>query len=199
MTGHDRAQGGTRMLGCGTGSGTPAQGDGMTELTKSSWYVVHTHPHVEGKVVTHLRRQGFDTYLPMFRKNWRHAGRSAVVLRPLFPRYLFVAIDITSQRWRTILSTFGVADLLRQGEWPTVVPAGVVEDIRSRERGGALCESFPAERFLVGESVKLTDGAFSDMIGTFQEMSDAERVIVLLSMMGREVKIQVPAESIAAA
>jgi hypothetical protein len=77
-----------------------------------SWHVVETHPHAEAKAAAHLERQGYATYLPRYLRERRHARRVAIVPAPLFPRYLFVAIDMRTQRWRAIKSTIGVARLV---------------------------------------------------------------------------------------
>ena len=67
------------------------------------WYVAQTQPNAENKALAHLARQGFVTYLPRFLKRRRHARRIDVVAAPLFPRYLFIAIDMSMQRWRSVL------------------------------------------------------------------------------------------------
>jgi transcriptional antiterminator RfaH len=66
------------------------------------WYVVQSQPNAENKAIAHLERQGFTTYLPHYLKRRRHARRVDIVPAPLFPRYFFVAIDMTVQRWRSI-------------------------------------------------------------------------------------------------
>ena len=81
-------------------------------LSGSRWYVVQSHPHAELRAVAHLQRQGFETYLPRYRKRRRHARRIETVEAPLFPRYLFVSIDLATQRWRAIHSTIGVSHLV---------------------------------------------------------------------------------------
>ena len=58
------------------------------------WYVVHTHPNGEARAEHNLRRQGFHTYLPRYLRRTRHARKTQLVPRPLFPRYVFVALDL---------------------------------------------------------------------------------------------------------
>jgi len=97
-----------------------------------TWYVVYTHANAEAKARSHLLRQGFATMLPTYRC-WRsHARKREVVERPLFPRYLFVALDVLEQRWRPILSTVGVCELVRHGNAPTPMPSGLAEEIDAR-------------------------------------------------------------------
>ena len=57
------------------------------------WYAVYTQPHAETKALEHLLRQGYSAYLPRYRTHVSHARRRLMVLRPLFPRYLFAGID----------------------------------------------------------------------------------------------------------
>ncbi len=103
----------------------------------TTWFAVYTRARAEAMAREHLRRQGYEVYLPQHMKRRRHARRTDFVPAPLFPRYLFVSLDRLQQRWRPILSTFGVCDLVRQGDWPAQVPAGFVEELRARERDGA--------------------------------------------------------------
>src|SRR5439155_10529333 len=102
-------------------------------LAMRRWYVAHTQPHAEAKAAWHLRNQGFEAYLPRYLKRRSHARRIDHVPAPLFPRYLFVAIDLETERWRAVRSTVGVSELVLDGDRPAPVPRGVVEDIRARE------------------------------------------------------------------
>jgi len=105
----------------------------MTAELHLRWFVAHTHPHAEAKATTHLNRQGFEIYFPRYLKRRRHARRIETVAAPLFPRYLFVAIDLNVQRWRSIYSTVGVSRLVCNGDDPTAVPDGIVEALKQRE------------------------------------------------------------------
>ena len=162
------------------------------------WYVVHTHPQHEARADLNLRRQGFTTYLPRYLRNRRHARRTEVVVRPLFPRYLFVALDLARDRWRSIHSTFGVTHLVVAGEAPLPVPDGIVDAIRAREdHHGYVALGLPGW-VGPGSRVRLIDGIFADAKGILERIADARRVAVLLELLGREVRVFVPAQSVAA-
>lgn len=162
----------------------------------AAWLVVYTHPHAETKALANLRRQGYDGYLPLCRRWRRHARRREIVKRPLFPRYLFVAFDAMTTRWRPILSTVGVAGLVRQGDMPVPVPAGVVEQLRDGERAGRFDDLSPIARLTAGALVRIKDGPFGDLIGRLQSLADSERVNVLLELLGREVVARVPVDKL---
>jgi len=163
------------------------------------WYAVHTRPHAEAQALANLERQGYRGYLPRFRTRVTHARRRLVVLRPLFPRYLFVGLDRTAMRWRPILSTFGVAGVVRAGQTPAAIPEPVIAAIRQDEEAGTFDRVSPRSSLRVGELVRLTVGAFAERIGRLAELDDQDRVVVLLELLGRAVRVRVEAGGVEAA
>jgi transcriptional antiterminator RfaH len=171
----------------------------MTLDCTTRWYVAHTHPHAETKAAAHLGRQGFPTYLPRYLKRRRHARRVETIAAPLFPRYLFVAVDMATQRWRKIQSTLGVAHLVCTSDAPAPVSDGVIAALRQREdeRGFVRLERWPL--FAPGDAIRITEGAFADSLGFCEGMSDGERVTILLELLGRKVRVLLNADFVAAA
>ncbi len=166
----------------------------MTEAPR--WYVVHTQPQNEARAETHLRRQGFETYLPRYLRSRRHARKTETVARPLFPRYLFVAMDVARDRWRAIRSTLGVSEIICGGDAPAPLPEYVIDEIRAREaENGFVVLGLPAG-LAAGSAVRLTDGIFADSRGILERVGDERRVAVLLKLLGREVRVLVPAASV---
>jgi len=163
------------------------------------WYVVQTHAHAEGKAAAHLLRQGFDAYLPRYLKRRRHARRIETVAAPLFPRYLFVTVDMVCQRWRAIHSTIGVTRLVCNGDDPVPVADDVIATLRARENGEGFVTLRQLPRFALGEKVRVLDGVFADCLGLFDGMKDSERVAVLLDLLGRKVRVVLNEFSVAAA
>ena len=51
------------------------------------------------------------------------------VRAPLFPRYLFVILDLERDRWLSVRSTVGVSRLFTQDGRPVPVPVGIVESL----------------------------------------------------------------------
>ena len=97
------------------------------------WYVAQTQPGREQCALLNLTRQDFTAYLPRWRKRRSHARKIDTVLAPLFPRYIFVSLDLDNMSWRSVNGTFGVSRMIANGERPAPVPRGVVEAIQSRE------------------------------------------------------------------
>ena len=171
----------------------------MKEPIDARWYVVRTQVNGEVKAARNLLRQGYDIYLPRYLKRRRHARKVDFVAQPLFPRYIFVAIDMATQRWRSIQSTFGVSRLVCNGDDPALVPDGVVPALRAREddKGFVKMEVRPA--FAPGDKVRVLAGAFMDSAGLFNGLADHDRVSILLDMLGRKVRVLLDADLVTAA
>ncbi|MGJ4950085.1 transcription termination/antitermination protein NusG [Bradyrhizobium sp. HKCCYLS20291] len=168
-------------------------------MSGSRWYVVQTQVNGEAKAATNLVRQGFEIYLPRYLKRRRHARKTEWTARPLFPRYMFVAIDTTVQRWRSIQSTFGVAQLVSHGDAPATVPRGVVEALKAREDEKGFVRFDAAPALVPGDKVRVLAGAFMDSAGLFNGLADHDRVSILLDMLGGKVRVLLDADLIAAA
>jgi transcriptional antiterminator RfaH len=163
------------------------------------WYVVHTHVHAEAKAAAHLVRQGYAIYLPRYLKRRRHARRVETIAAPLFPRYLFVAIDRMTQRWRSIQSTIGVSHLVGNGDEPASVPASIVDELRYREDERGLVQLDVRPHFAPGDPICVMDGVFADCLGLFEGMADRHRVAILLDLLGRKVRVVLKGDALAAA
>jgi len=159
-----------------------------------SWYAAYTQPRSEVKAAHHLMEQGFEIYLPRYSKRRSHARRIDTVSAPLFPGYVFVAMDIERVAWRCIDSTVGVSYLVRRGDRPAAVPADVIDALRATEDDQGHIKFNLVEHLRPGEQVSIMGGPFDSLVGTFARMNDRERVVVLLELMGRPTPTVVPRE-----
>ena len=160
------------------------------------WCAVQTHVRSEDKAAFHLRRQGYDIFLPKHLKRRKHARRIDWVSVPLFPRYLFVAIEPDTTPWWAIRSTVGVSSLICFGDVPAVVPAHIITEIKARQDEKGLVKIHAGCDFKRGDRVRIVDGPLNDHEGLFESPTDEERVTILLNLMGREVKVRVPLETV---
>lgn len=152
------------------------------------WFVVRTKPSSERVAEINLQRQGFRSYCPYIA-----AAKSNVRRAPLFPRYLFVELDLEAALWRSVNGTFGVMNLVQFGPKPSAVPVGVVEDIMSRENAEGLIVLQPEDLSLrAGDKVVLADGPLDQQFGVIVRLPGQRRAEVLLHLMGREVKVTTP-------
>lgn len=152
------------------------------------WYAVFAKAGREAMAEANLIRQSFRPYLPRVSATARGVGRA-----PLFPRYLFVELDVDAAPWRAVNSTFGVIGLVQFGPRPSPVPEGVVEGIMEREGPDGLIQLPKQVPFQPGDRVSVEDGPLLARIGVFDGMTAAGRAQVLMDLLGGRIRVQVPA------
>jgi transcription antitermination factor NusG len=156
------------------------------------WYCGYTHSHLEFHAKQQLERQGFETLLPT-----ELADRSWEEL-PLFPRYIFIAFDMTADPWHKIKSTWGIQRLLMHGpESPTYIHDKVIDALRmqleiDRQEQELERSNLPID-FHDGMIVKFKKrGAFQevDLTGICKWVK-TKKLGILAHLMGREVLLVV--------
>ena len=140
-----------------------------------------------------LGQAGFAIWLPRIRERTIIRGRRQYVLRPLFPGYLFITIEL---QWHAARTTPGVTRLVMDGIVPARVPDRVIEELRGRERNGVIELPGPPRRLRPGGRVRVTGGPFRGHVGLVAGMSPRERVIVLLSLLGAQQRVSLPANDV---
>lgn len=159
------------------------------------WYVVHTKQNGERTAEANLVRQGFRSYCPQI-----SAIPAKVQRVPLFPRYMFVELDLDADPWRSVNGTIGVVGLVQFGPKPSPVPPGVVEDIMRREgEDGLIVLPHPYPRLQAGDEIVLSNGPLDRQLGIIHRLTGPRRAEILLQLMGREVKVTAPLSQVSAA
>jgi transcriptional antiterminator NusG len=166
-----------------------------------AWYIVQTYSGYENKVKTNLDQRIksmdmgnkiFQVIIPTEDEIEIRDGQRRTVQKKLFPGYVFVQMVMEDDSWYVVRNTPGVTGF-----------AGAQQDDRSRPTALADAEVDKILRqmdagqprinigFQVGESVLVTDGPFSDMIGVVDSIDlDRGRVRVMVSMFGRETPVE---------
>ena len=157
-------------------------------ISAGQWCVVHTQSRGEGRAEHNLRSQGYTLYAPVVWRKVRHARQLKTVQTALFPRYIFVRLDLDRDRWRNINATAGVSHLITIRDRPLPLPDGLVEALMAAHAPQLLRDQ-DAE-FEVDKTVQLRGGPFADLIGRIESVDEGGRVQVLLEIMGRAVLVQ---------
>lgn len=160
------------------------------------WYVVFAKPRQESVALVHLERQGFTAWLPRLRVNRRHRGQWAERIEPLFPRYLFVQVDVDTVDVSPIRSTRGCTGLVRVAGQPAPVPEPVIAWLRETadaETGLHLLDRERAGRLQAGDAVRVLEGPFEGAEGILESPRGAERAVVLLRILNDACRVTVPA------
>jgi transcription antitermination factor NusG len=57
------------------------------------WFVAHTRPRREKKLVDYCLRQGIAATLPCYNSMHKYRGKTVVFQKPLFPGYVFLQLE----------------------------------------------------------------------------------------------------------
>jgi transcription antitermination factor NusG len=105
-----------------------------------------------------------------------------------FPCYLFARIDFDEVPVSSVAWMPGVRRIVSFGPRPAIVPDPLVEVIRERLGG---VEEVRYGKFREGDRVRIESGPMRDLIAIFDRpMSAADRVRVLLDVMGRMTPVE---------
>lgn len=162
-----------------------------------SWYVVHTQSGFEMKATEALQQRIkslgfedkiFDIIVPRRDVVSVKGGKKRKTKEKVFPGYILVRMILDNDSWLVVRTTQGITGFVGAGTKPTPISAKEVKAIMKFVKQDQ--PRFKA-KFSVGEAVKISDGPFSDFVGTINHMDeDKGKVTVLVSIFGRETPVE---------
>ena len=153
-----------------------------------SWYLIYTKPRAEKLAQENLQRQEFNTYLPLMKETHRHRGKYVSRIEPMFPRYLFIQLNCTTDNWAPIRSTLGVSSIVRFGTYPMQVPESLLETLQQCEDENGI-QSTTEKEFQTGDRIRIIEGAMAGLEGIYESKTSKERVTVLLNIAGQHTRV----------
>ncbi len=164
-------------------------------MTKN-WFAVHTQHRKEALAEEHLLRQGYTVYLPQIQETRRLRGAKRKVIVPMFPRYLFVQLDLEKDNTAPIRSTRGAIGLVRFGLKPRALPNQLVEQLMLTEDKATGLHIIKPVEFKFGDKVVVQHGPLAGAEAIYKAKSGQERVVVLMNLLGKQTPTQVAEDSI---
>lgn len=160
------------------------------------WYVVQSIPRMEGWALENIIADGFNAYWPRYKVSVK--GRPAAEkYRSVFPGYMFVAFDTALDPWRNICSVRGVRKILgASDDGASALPRGFVEMMMTDVPSGILEQPTDEQvLFKAGDSLRIDDGALKGHVG-IMKFHEKGRVALLLTLLGRENVVYLPADRV---
>lgn len=160
----------------------------------TTWFLAQLKPNSDRIAERHLTRQGFTTFLPRQEVTRRVRDHFITALRPLFPGYIFLALNAAMGHWRAVNGTSGISRLVSFGQAPAPVPADIVRQLRARCDASGLL--LPPKVLQPGDQVCLTSGPFANFVAEIESIVPDRRVWVLMDLMGGRTRVAVAAEQL---
>lgn len=158
------------------------------------WYVVYTKPHKEECARLYLSAKGLHVFLPQLL--FPYSARKRKRLVPLFPNYIFVRLRMVCEEFFYVTWSPGVSRIVSFNGVPASIDDPIVEFLMQQVNADGVIQARP--RLSSGQEVRLNGGPFDGLIGIVQEPPNARgRVKMLLQLLNRTTKVEVPIEYIA--
>ncbi len=164
---------------------------------RGKWYIVHTYSGHENKVAKTLMQRVqamgfeeriFDALVPTRDTIRVRGGKKETIKEKIFPGYILVNMDLSDEAWVLVRTTPGVTSFVGAQNKPTPIRDDEVQAIVAFV---GQKEPVYKAQFSKGEAVKITDGPFSDFLGTVESIDEAKgKVKVLVSIFGRETPVE---------
>lgn len=155
-----------------------------------SWYAMRSKPNKEDFLAGQLQAHGVEVFFPALRV--KPVNPRARKLRPYFPNYLFVHVDldvvnVSDLRWMP-----GASGLVSFDGEPASVPDLLIVTVQKQVDLHNASLRDQEKNFQQGDTVLIQEGPFAGYEAVFDtHISGQDRVRVLLSLLQRR---QMPVE-----
>lgn len=162
-----------------------------------NWYVVHTYSGFEEKVKAsieeRIKLKGLEDkitriLIPTEKVIELKGKKKKETDKKFYPGYILVEMELDDETWHLIKNTLRVTGFVG-GAKPVPLPQEEVDVILQQlERGPA---PVVMSKFEKGESVRITDGPFTNFVGYVDEVDmDHGRLRVMVSIFGRQTPVE---------
>jgi len=163
--------------------------------SNKQWCAIYTKPQKEEYAELNLRLRGIDTFYPKLFLPRSPKRKKQVV--PLFPSYLFVRFEIVSGESCSIIWCPGVKRLVSFNGVPAIVEESIMAFLMGQAGPDGIISA--QCNVTIGQQISIDGGPFDGLVGIIQEPPNAKgRVKVLLQLLNRPTKVDVPVQYVKA-
>jgi transcriptional antiterminator RfaH len=160
-----------------------------------NWCAVYTKARSENLAEVSLRQRGIVTFYPKLALP--ESAKRNRQLVPLFPNYLFVSLDLSSNEPGFVTWCPGVKRLLNFDGVPATIDNSAVSFLMDQATPDATINA--CSNLRPGQEVTIERGPLQGLIGIIETPPNARgRVKVLLLLLNRPTKVDVPVQFIKA-
>ena len=152
------------------------------------WYVVYSKPRREEFAQMHLCSKGLEVFFPRLAIPHGQSGQHQLI--PLFPNYLFVRLQLPEEYSYALWSP-GVKTIVSFNGVPAPIGEEIIAFLRKKSVQEGIIMGHSS--LTVGQEVRIAGGPLDGLLGIIQHPPDARgRVGVLMQLLSRQVKVEVP-------
>lgn len=161
-----------------------------------SWYAIRSKPNKEEFLAGQLQAHGVEYFYPALRVNPVNPRSRKV--RPYFPNYLFVHVDLNAVNVSDLRWMPGASGLVSFDGEPASVPDLLIATVKRQIDQHAALLREQTSNFQHGDLVEIHEGPFAGYEAVFDtQLSGQDRVRVLLSLLqSRQVPVEIVSRQI---
>ena len=160
----------------------------------AQWFALSVAPRHEKKVSCQLEQKGYETFLPLYRRQHLYGRRSREFQLPLFPGYLFCRTDPGLRL--PVLTTPGVLQFLGAGKTPSPIADDEVGAIQIAARAGIRME--PHNYWDKGQRVRIVRGPLTGLEGMVADADKPLRLVLSITLIQRSVLLEIDCDCVVA-
>lgn len=154
-----------------------------------SWILARNKPNQNKIALINLERQNFEIFQPTFKTMSRRQNKFKEIIKPVFPGYIFIAINLEENNWHKINNTRGISRVIVFGNEIPLIHCELIEALKYRF---SLNNSSKADDpFEKGMNAEITNGPFAQLVGKIEEIDADQRVWILLDILGTQTRVSI--------
>lgn len=162
----------------------------------NKWFLVYCKPQQDSRAEENLLRQGYNVFRPMINVVKPKIGsRSLIKSESLFPRYLFINVDVDSQSISPVFSTFGVSSFVRFGNQYATASDELIDEIKQNAEQQIVISN-SQNTLKHGDEIYVHGNGFDQVKAIYCSPCGNQRALILMNIMGRESKLQIATDYI---
>jgi transcriptional antiterminator NusG len=168
-------------------------------MGEKKWYVVNTYSSYENRAKASLleraKSRGLadqigEVLIPTEQVVEISKGKRTERSRKNFPGYILVEMELNSDTWHLVKDTPKITGFIGHATNPPPLPphevARILNQIEQGQKEPTLIQAFSE-----GDSIKVTDGPFSNFNGRVEQVDEErKRLKVLVQIFGRDTPVE---------
>jgi transcription antitermination factor NusG len=161
-------------------------------VVKRYWFALYTKPRSEFKAAEQIKSIDVEYYLPSIVKIRQWSDRKKKITEPLLKGYIFI---FANEKERILsLEQYSVVRCISERGQPARIPEWQIDNLKKMLTNQS--EFYVREGLVRGVKVKIKEGPFEGVIGTFQEIDNEKTIAVSIDLLNRSVIAHLPRESV---
>ena len=158
------------------------------------WFALAVKPRYDKAVARTLNTRGFETLLPLYKKQHKYGARLKQSELPLFPGYVFCRFNAPARL--PILTTPGVIKILGIGNKSIALSEDEIASLQVAIQAQVPLQPFP---FLeVGQKVRIDKGALAGVEGIVISFKQYLRLVLSITLLQRSVLLEIDRDQVSA-